>query len=119
MNRLYRALIDKINEKSHTTFSSSLEINSDFSEKVHIIPPNRTRYLSEITENNRNYDKWVKEQKEIAQQLYSLRKSIAVIKEKDSKDHEALMNKLEAIYSNVLLDLDPKNKKILDEWQQK
>ena len=27
-----------------------------------IIPPKRVRYLSEIAENNRAYDQWVKEQ---------------------------------------------------------
>jgi methylmalonyl-CoA mutase len=42
------------------------------SEKIYIIPPHRTRYLAEIAENNRNYDKWTNEQKEIAQKLYSI-----------------------------------------------
>lgn len=119
MNRLYRAIIEKVNEKTNIKFSSSLKTTETFSEKVHIIPPNRTRYLSEIAENNRNYDKWVEEQKELAQKLFSLRKTIEVLEEKDVKDHETLLSKLEEIYSEILLDLDPKNKKILDEWSEK
>ena len=33
------------------------------SEKVFVIPPKRTRYLSEIAENNRQYDKGSKANK--------------------------------------------------------
>ena len=36
------------------------------SEKIFVIPPNRVRYLSEISENNRAYDNWA-----IDQQRYS------------------------------------------------
>ncbi|HSI89876.1 MAG TPA: cobalamin-dependent protein, partial [Adhaeribacter sp.] len=59
MNRLYKAVMTKISEKSGTEFASHLTTTGEMSEKVYIIPPSRTRYLSEISENNRNYDKWV------------------------------------------------------------
>jgi methylmalonyl-CoA mutase len=43
------------------------------SEKIFIIPPSRTRYLSEIIENNRKYDKWAARTKaSIAQKLFSI-----------------------------------------------
>lgn len=44
------------------------------SEKIFVIPPNRTRYLSEISESNRAYDQWVNEQSETAQNLYAVKK---------------------------------------------
>src|SRR5687768_14223046 len=66
MNRLYKAVMMKISEKSGTEFASHLTTTGEMSEKVYIIPPSRTRYLSEISENNRNYDKWVKDQAEVA-----------------------------------------------------
>ena len=75
-NTLYSILIEKINQKTKTDFNSSFEISDELSEKQFIIPPNRTRYLSEITENNRNYDKTTREQKEIAQKLYGIYKTI-------------------------------------------
>ena len=49
------------------------------SEKVFIIPPARVRYLSEISENNRAYDKKGKEQSEVAQKLYGIYKTICSV----------------------------------------
>ncbi|MDQ3536020.1 MAG: methylmalonyl-CoA mutase family protein, partial [Bacteroidota bacterium] len=119
MNRLYRATINKISERSGISFSSSLNTSDELPEKIHIIPPHRTRYLSEIAENNRSYDSWVIEQKEIAQQLFSLSKTIALVKEKNQDNKDNLLSQLEELKSAVSLELDPKNKVILDEWSQK
>ncbi|MDP7567720.1 MAG: cobalamin-dependent protein, partial [Flavobacteriales bacterium] len=57
-NSLYKAIMDKFSEKELGNFNSSFEITDEMSEKIFVIPPNRTRYLSEISENNRAYDKW-------------------------------------------------------------
>jgi isobutyryl-CoA mutase len=67
MNNLYRAIIKKLAEKTGAALHSSFELTKEMSEKIYIIPPARTRYLSEISETNRNYDKWVEDQKEVAQ----------------------------------------------------
>jgi isobutyryl-CoA mutase len=115
MNQLYRALIGKVSEKFQGWESTS-ELVAGSSEKIYIIPPARTRYLSEITETNRNYDKWVEEQKEIAQQLYSIQKSIQAIKSTKVDDVDRLIKELQEIYTQVELNLDPKNKKWLEEW---
>ncbi|MFN9519930.1 MAG: cobalamin-dependent protein, partial [Bacteroidota bacterium] len=55
MNSLYKAVMDKVVEKTGAALHSTYEITDEMSEKVYIIPPSRTRYLSEISENNRNY----------------------------------------------------------------
>jgi len=115
MNQLYRALIGKVAQKFQGWESTS-ELVAGSSEKIYIIPPARTRYLSEITENNRNYDKWVEEQKEIAQQLYSIQKSIEAIKSTKVDDVDRLIKELLEVYTQVELNLDPKNKKWLEEW---
>lgn len=81
MNRLYRAVMDKMYEKTkNDKLKSNFVITNEMSEKIYIIPPAKTRYLSEISENNRNYDKKGKEQAEIAQKLYGLQKSIETVK---------------------------------------
>jgi methylmalonyl-CoA mutase len=115
MNQLYRALIGKVAEKFQGWESTS-ELVAGSSEKIYIIPPSRTRYLSEITETNRNYDKWVEEQKEIAQQLYSIQKSIEAIKSTKVADVDRLTKELQEVYAQVELNLDPKNKKWLEDW---
>ncbi len=107
MNQLYRALIGKVAEK-FKGWESTSELVAGSSEKIYIIPPARTRYLSEITETNRNYDRWVEEQKEIAQQLYSIQKSIEAIKSTQVDDVDRLIKELQEVYAQVELNLDPK-----------
>ncbi|GMQ29912.1 methylmalonyl-CoA mutase family protein [Algoriphagus confluentis] len=115
MNQLYRAIIGKVNDK-FPGWESTFELTAGTSEKIYIIPPARTRYLSEITEVNRNYDKWVEEQKEIAQQLYSIQKSMEAIRKAKVGDQDRLLKELQEVYAQVELNLDPKNKKWLEDW---
>jgi methylmalonyl-CoA mutase len=49
------------------------------SEKVFIIPPSRNRYLSEISETIRSYNQWADEQSDLAQKLYQLEGTKAII----------------------------------------
>src|SRR5690606_22641825 len=76
MNHLYQAIILRLNEKTDANLKSSFSASNENSEKLYIIPPSRVRYLSEISENNRNYDKQAAEQVEIAQKLYGIYKTI-------------------------------------------
>jgi methylmalonyl-CoA mutase len=46
------------------------------SEKIFVIPPHRTRYLSEIAESNRKYDETALSQQKVAQKLYGIFKTI-------------------------------------------
>src|SRR5690606_4640570 len=50
MNTLYKAIMDKISEKTNSGLISTFEITREMSEKIFVIPPHRTRYLSEIAE---------------------------------------------------------------------
>ncbi|NLJ06436.1 MAG: methylmalonyl-CoA mutase, partial [Sphingobacteriales bacterium] len=72
VNQLYRAIIQKIAEKTGKTFHTSFEHSEEMSEKIFIIPANRTRYLSEISETIRNYNDWTEKQAEIAHQLQGI-----------------------------------------------
>jgi len=71
-NSLYARLMKKIAEKTGTDFKSTFHAHDEMSEKVWIIPPAKSRYLSEISENNRRYDEQVRRQADIADQLYGL-----------------------------------------------
>ncbi|MBL7955109.1 MAG: cobalamin-dependent protein, partial [Flavobacteriales bacterium] len=52
-NTLYARLMAKIAEKTGVDFKSTFAAHDEMSEKVWIIPPAKSRYLSEISENNR------------------------------------------------------------------
>ena len=75
-NSLYKAIMDKFSEKELGNFNSSFEITDEMSEKIFIIPPKRTRYLSEISESNRRYDEWAEEQSNTAEKMYQIKGTI-------------------------------------------
>lgn len=119
MNTLYKAVIDKICEKTGAALNTSYEVTEEMSEKIYIIPPSRNRYLSEISENNRNYDAWVSKQSEIADKLYGLHTSVQTLKDSKIEDKDRLIKGLMETYEHLALDLDPKNKKIIEHWDSK
>jgi methylmalonyl-CoA mutase len=77
--RLYRTLMDRIAEKTGADFSSSMHATMDESEKINIIPPERNRYLAEISETVRRYNQWVEEQSRVAQKLQSVTETEALL----------------------------------------
>jgi methylmalonyl-CoA mutase len=119
VNRLYKAVMDVVVEKTGAGLQSDLEISDEMSEKVYIIPPKRVRYLSEIAENNRSYDRWVDEQCAVAQKLYGIRKTIDTLAASDVEDKKRIVGDLEAVYREVALGFDPKNQAIIDGWSEK
>ena len=113
VNELYHALMNKVEEKTGEDFSSTIEHPDEISEKIFIIPPNRTRYLSEISDTVRNYNNWAEEQSDLAQKLYNLKCSHEILDDENSK--EILKQK----YEEIELELDGFNKKIIDNWEDK
>ncbi len=118
MNSLYKSIMDKIVEKTGADLKSTYHISDEMSEKIYIIPPSRTRYLSEISENNRGYDKWVNKQVEIADKLYGIRTAITALSANKNTDPNLIIA-LEAAYKEIELNLDPKNKLLLETWEDK
>ncbi|MBK9413411.1 MAG: methylmalonyl-CoA mutase family protein [Bacteroidetes bacterium] len=119
MNRLYRSIIDRLNEKVKIDLQSHFEITGEMSEKIYIIPPARTRYLSEISETVRKYAQWTIDQGSVAQKLFGIRKSIDALKESKFEDKDRMIKQLEEFYLQVALDLDGKNRKIIEDWPGK
>ncbi len=72
VNHLFELLLKKIEAKTETYVSVNIILQKQL--KFHKLSflSNRTRYLSEISENNRNYDQLVKDQSAIATKLYQL-----------------------------------------------
>ncbi|GFO54914.1 Fused isobutyryl-CoA mutase [Geomonas sp. Red276] len=107
-NVLYRALLDKINEKKGLQLASSLAITDARSKNASIIPPDRIHYLGEIVHAARGYRSRVKEQAEIARRLFQLEGAKEVVgTAADELDRHI------ASYKEKLLD-EPR--KILKDW---
>jgi methylmalonyl-CoA mutase len=72
MNKLYVTVMQTIVARTGADLNSNFHASNEMSEKIYVIPPTRTRYLSEISENNRRYDSWANKQSDIARKLYQL-----------------------------------------------
>lgn len=118
-NTMYKSMMDLVAAKTKADLNSTFEISNEMSEKIYIIPPNRTRYLSEISENNRKYDQWTDDQSAIAQKLFGLQKTIETLQNSDVEDKDRLIKTLQEVYSKTEIDLDPKNKILLETWGEK
>ena len=117
MNNLYRAVMNKIAEKTgQEALKSRYLEDTDISEKVYIIPPSRTRYLSEISDLVRNYNKKAIDQAAVARQLFGLQNSIQIATQ---KGQTAIVEGLQKLYDDIALLLDGTNKKIIDTWKEK
>jgi len=131
MNTLYKAIMDTLVEKAEAKLESSFTISDEMSEKIFVIPPARTRYLSEISENNRAYDKNADAQVEVAQKLYGIYKTIESVSGttaqldksglllQDSSSDKELIKLLLAEFDRVKLDLNPHNWEIITGWNEK
>lgn len=112
MNTLYKSVMDALVDKTKADLKSSFQSAQELSEKIYIIPPKRIRYLSEISEAIREYNDWVEKQKSIAQDLFSIKRTIGLASDE-------LHGKLSALYDEKVLDFDPRNLKIIEEWNDK
>ncbi|MEQ8219721.1 MAG: methylmalonyl-CoA mutase family protein [Arenibacter sp.] len=143
MNRLYKSVMDKLVSKTGTALKSQFQIGNSNEEKVYIIPPSRTRYLSEIAANNRAYDKKVLHQAELAQSLYGIFKTIQAITREDTKvdfntfllkeglnkeallelslseDKKQLLTLLFKEFDIIKMDLDSHNWELILNWKKK
>lgn len=113
-NLLYKKLIALISDKTGVQFDSRLQLPTGESEKIYIIPPSRTRYLSEISDNNRKYDQWVEAQSQIAHKLQSLNTSLDLLSD-EKLDKDLIKKKAE----DLQFSLDGQCRKLLESWEGK
>ncbi len=120
VNQLYRRVIDLLNEKCDAGLHSQFAATEEMSEKIYIIPPQRTRYLSEISENNRKYDQDVEQQVAIARKLWSLKNTIEMLQSSDdSRSPEDVLATLKKRYATLENQLDWRCKRMLEDHAEK
>ena len=120
VNHLFELLLKAIEKKTGTHFGEFA-----FSETAKvtqaIIPSNRIRYLSEITDTIREYDQLVKDQCDIASKLYQLTGALQTLK--DSKKASATGGDLEGALQQQIKfysdQLTPVSRKLINNWHEK
>jgi isobutyryl-CoA mutase len=121
MNHLFEWLLKKIEEKTDTAFGE-YQFSATAKVSQAIIPSNRTRYLSEISENNRNYDQLVKDQSAIATKLYQLHGVVKILQESDSEASPTgggLEGALQQQITFLTDQLTPVSRKLISHWSEK
>lgn len=78
-----------------------------------VIPPKRIRYLSEIVENNRAYDREVEQQALVAKRMYLLDGAKTLVNE-----DTVVVEKLEKVLLKASKELKEENKLFLQGWHQ-
>jgi methylmalonyl-CoA mutase len=128
MNHLFELLLKKIEDKTDVTFG---EFHFAQTAKVSqaIIPSSRTRYLSEISENIRNYDQLVKEQAAVASKLYQLQGTLTIFQSEESRNptsgamgassFEGIEGEVQKLISYFTDQLTPVSRKLIANWQEK
>ncbi len=113
MNRLYLAILNAVNKALDLDFKSNVVSENSESVKIHIIPPRRVRYLSEIADANRDYNKNARKQEDIARNLFTLHESIRQID--DEETQKVLQKKYDELYD----ELNKHSKDIIRNWDEK
>jgi isobutyryl-CoA mutase len=117
VNELFEKIMVAVEKKCGVQFGK-IELHAhvrDTTTKSQIIPPKRVRYLSEISDEVRNYDKLTEEQSAIASKLYQLHGARAILR--SANNNEAL-KAVEDQITHFDKQLFPVCKKLINEWEE-
>jgi methylmalonyl-CoA mutase len=117
---LYHAIMDSVAEKTGVKFRTSLpRPNTRTStSKTIIIPPERTRYLSEIADSIRDYHKETKVQAEAIRKVWHLKEAAGNLSPDDLKGDEAqLLERLKTEINAAESALHHETDKTFEEWE--
>ena len=118
VNIFFNHLIETLHQKTGFSLPPNHDTKEVINEQITIIPPERTRYLSEISETIRNYNQWVEEQGDVVEKLYSIQNTIDELSQ-DSDNNQEIINSLKEKYKAIEIDLDPHNRLIIETWKDK
>jgi isobutyryl-CoA mutase len=114
-NALFAALVNKVNEKAGTDWTTSFSTNAVVEKQNVIIPNDRRYYLREISETVRGYHKLAAEQSDLARRLFQLAGTIDAVKESGS--YSEVLSSLQVLKEEVEKKLTPESKHIIENWE--
>lgn len=117
---LYHGLLDAIAEKTGITVQSTLARpnGKKSSSKTIIIPPERTRYLSEISDTVRTYHRETAGQAEKVRAAWHLKSALAELEaEAGDADARALVARLKTAMADADARLTPDTRNVLAAWE--
>ena len=114
VNRLYRALLARLNAKCGLDWQSQLEVGEGQSLAQQIIPPEQVSYLAEIAHTAKAYRKQVEQQTRAGRQLYQLTGARALLAEQCG----CQVAELDTLAEQAEAALSEENRKLLKRWPE-
>jgi len=117
---MYYAVLEFFEKKTGIKLRSKLprpdkKISSS---KTIIIPSERSRYLTEISDTVRNYHEHTEEQSNAVRKAWHLRETLNTLEESGKDDDDAnLLSRLKEELSAAEKHLDKETENLLDEWE--
>jgi methylmalonyl-CoA mutase len=134
-NHLFWNIVQALNRKAGTAWNTDFGRERILPDKAAVIPPERARYLSEISDAVQNYKKWVEEQAEFARrwsQLEGARASLVEASERrevhisgegglveigTTEVRKDLFDLLDAQAEYFRAKVAPENRALLEKWE--
>ncbi|WP_028324653.1 fused isobutyryl-CoA mutase/GTPase IcmF [Desulfatirhabdium butyrativorans] len=115
---LYQGILDALNEKCGTNFTTRLErpATRTSSSKTIIIPPERTRYLAEIADTIREYHQKTKQQAAAIRKVWHLEEAMKQLGPAIEGDRDELLAKLREAVQEARKAVEPETGALLQEW---
>jgi methylmalonyl-CoA mutase len=118
---LYHALIDVIHTKTGVRFKARMARpqSKTSSSKTIIIPPERTRYLSEISDTIRGYHQTTEEQSQKLRNFWHLQETHKRLGGANlEREVPEVLARLKEEVQKAQADLDPETLQSIDQWQE-
>jgi methylmalonyl-CoA mutase len=115
---LYVGIIDAVNENTGAGWSTRLNARPDkrSSSRTIIIPPERSRYLSEIAKTVRKYHAWGEEQENLVRNIWQLDTAAKVLRDQGLDESSEALQAIRHGQENIEAKLDPRALRLVGEW---
>jgi len=117
---LYVGIIEAVNRKAGTDWITQLTARPDKkpSSATIIIPPERTRYLSEISDTVRRYHAWGQKQENLVRRIWQLDSAVKALRENGAPEGSDAQNEIKQLQESIERQLDPRALRLVGEWQE-
>jgi methylmalonyl-CoA mutase len=118
---MYHRLLELLSDETGISLRSSLpakDIKVSSSKSI-LVPPDRTRYLSEISETLHHYHAETKKQAEVVRRAWHARQTAEQLSDSSlSGDVDSLMERLKAEIDAAEARLAPETRQFIAQWEQ-
>jgi methylmalonyl-CoA mutase len=115
---LYHGILEQLSQKTNLKLASNLQkpAGKVSSSKAIVVPPDRLRYLSEISETIRDYHKQTESQAAVIRQNHHLRKAAEILGEANGVD--SAVTALNAQAETLAQEIEKETEETLSSWKK-